>query len=99
MTDSIDDVLKRAISPRSVTEHGTLTQPRSYGVYALPHTAGATKRHRFGNHPVRMRELESEFGSCKLEYLFADRRDAMLVATTLSGTSLTRRPSGPLRGR
>ena len=99
MHDSINDILQRAISPRSVREVGALTEPRSYGVYTLPAAACETRSHRYGNHPVRMRELEKEFGSCELAYLFADRRDAMLVAGVLSGASLTRRSSGRLRRR
>ena len=99
MANSIEDVLKRAINPQSVRADGAFTLPRSYGVYALPASATVTRLHRYGNHPVRMRELESEFGNCKLEYLFTDRGDAMLVATTLSGMSLTPRSSGPRRGR
>jgi hypothetical protein len=32
-----------------------------------------------------MRELEGEFGSCKLEHLFTSREDAKAVALALSG--------------
>jgi len=81
---SVDHIIGRAISPSSVRPDGPLTHPRSYGVYSLP--PGAEGRSfRFGNHPVRMWELEREFGSCKLEYLFANREDAKLVVAALSG--------------
>lgn len=85
MTDSVGKIIERAISPRSVRADGPLTSPRSYGVYQLPQNSGATRRFRFGNHPVRMRELEIEFGSCKLEHLFRNREDARELALALSG--------------
>ena len=84
---SIEHIIKRAISPSSVRSDGYLTHPRSYGVYRIPSSAGSTRSFRFGNHPVRMRELEAEFGSCKLEHLFSTREDARVVALALSGTS------------
>jgi hypothetical protein len=85
MANSITNIIKRAISPGTVRSAGPLTVPRSYGVYLLPHNSGATRRFRFGNHPVRMRELEREFGSCKLEHLFLSRAEAMQVAASLNG--------------
>ena len=81
---SVDHIISRAISPASVRPDGSLTRPRSYGVYRMPPGAEG-RRCRFGNHPVRMWELEREFGSCKLEHLFANREDAKLVAAALSG--------------
>ena len=85
MPGAIDKIIERAINPRSVRADGALTSPRTYGVYQLPKASGATRRFRFGNHPVRMRELEIEFGSCKLEHLFRAREDARDVALALSG--------------
>lgn len=85
MPDSVAMIIQRAISPRSVRADGPLTSPQSYGVYKLPEASGATRRFRFGNHPVRMRELELEYGSCKLEHLFRTREDAKIVALSLSG--------------
>jgi hypothetical protein len=84
---AIDHIIQRAISPSAVRSDGYLTHPRSYGVYRIPSTSGSTRRFRFGNHPVRMRELEAEFGSCKLEHLFSSREDAKTVALALSGTA------------
>ena len=85
MPDSVEKAIERAINPRSVRADGPLTAPRSYGVYSLPLTAGATRRYRFGNHPIRMLELELEFGSCKLQHLFLARADAMAIAASLNG--------------
>lgn len=79
----IQEVIRRAISPSSVTPDGIYTSPKSYGVYSLPKSASG-RAFRFGNHPVRMNELESEFGSCKLEYLFRQRGDAKEVADHLA---------------
>ena len=79
------DLSTRAISPGSVKPDGSLTSPRSYGVYELQLSAGATRRYRLGNHPVRQFELEREFGSCKLVYLFRQRSDAVQMAALLNG--------------
>lgn len=81
---SIDRIITRSISPSSVSADGPLTYPRTYGVYRIPTSAGSTRRFRFGNHPIRQRELEIEFGSCQLEYLFTDREDAKAVAKDLA---------------
>lgn len=84
MRDSIKGIIQRAISPDSVRVDGRLTQPPSYGVYALPVNCGATNRYRVGNYPVRMRELEREFKRCTLEGLFLSRVDAIAVASSLN---------------
>lgn len=81
----IEHIITRAISPSSVRPNGRLTSPRSYGVYRIPTSADSTSSFRFGNYPVRQRELEREFGSCKLEYLFAERTDAKAVAQHQAG--------------
>lgn len=80
---SIDSIITRSVSPSSVSADGTLTYPRTYGVYRIPSSARSTRRFRFGNHPIRQRELENEYGSCHLEYLFMDREDAKAVAKEL----------------
>lgn len=81
---AVADILQRAIDIASVRPDGRgYTTPRSWGVYRLPPDAGATRRWRFGNHPVRQGELEREFGSCRLEYLFLARADAQAAAATL----------------
>lgn len=81
---SIPGIISRSISPSSVKADGQLTYPRTYGVYRIPTSAASTRRFRFGNHPIRQRELENEFGSCHLEYLFIDRDDAKAVAKDLT---------------
>lgn len=86
MSESITSIIRRGINPGSVRADGPLTLPRSYGVYQLPPKSGATRLFRFGNHPVRMRELEREFGSCRLEHLFSSRSDARQVAASLNGS-------------
>jgi hypothetical protein len=58
--------------------------PRSFGVYELPHSVLETRRFRLGNYPVRLRELEREFDTCKLLYLFLERGDAVAMASVLN---------------
>lgn len=76
----IDQIASRSVTPSQVRPDGQLTDPRTYGVYEVD-GAGRTRRFRFGNHPVRMQELEREFGACTLRYLFYKREDAKAMAT------------------
>ncbi|MES2939572.1 MAG: hypothetical protein V4864_17945 [Pseudomonadota bacterium] len=80
----IDDILARALSPSQVRFEGRLTLPRSWGVYELPGSAALTNRFRMGNHPIRMHELEREYGACRMRYLFASAEDAKAVAAHLA---------------
>jgi hypothetical protein len=84
MADKLQHILVRAIDPSRVVEDGPLTTPRSYGVYELPASIKGTRRWRFGNHPIRQRELAAEYGSAKLEGLFLERQDAATVARLLN---------------
>ena len=52
-----------------------LTIPRSYGVFELPDEASG-KTYRFGNYPIRMIELEREFGDVHLVCIYLDREKA-----------------------
>lgn len=79
---------QKTISPHAVRPDGMLTLPRSYGVYTLPASASGTLRYRYGNHPVRMTELEREFGSCQLCHLFLHREDAAAMADLLNREGL-----------
>ena len=74
----------RSVSPQSVRPDGPLTSPRTYGVYELSGAPKGTRRFRMGNHPVRMRELQAEFGGCKMLYLFVQRSDAVDMAAALN---------------
>jgi hypothetical protein len=82
---TFDNLIKRAVAPASVRPKGQLTEPRTYGVYEIPESAGAIRRFRMGNHPIRMIELEQEFKRCKLLYLFRVRSDAVLLAGHFNG--------------
>lgn len=84
-TGDLAALRSRAIEATDVLVDGSLTRPRSWGVYRLPAHAGATRVFRYGNHPVRMHELQREFGQCSLEALFLDREDARALAMALHG--------------
>lgn len=77
-------LLKHAISSDQVRIKGCLTEPRSYGVYALPLDRDGTRRFRFGNHPMRQQELKHAFGSCALYQLFLERKEAESLARWLN---------------
>jgi hypothetical protein len=83
-------LLSRAIDPNSVHDDPSspgLTTPRSYGVYDIAslHRTSCGRRFRYGNHPVRMRELAHEYGQATLIALFRDRDDAKSLADFLNG--------------
>lgn len=87
---TIETILQRAMSAGSLLPGGRLTLPRSYGVYEIPAWTNATTRFRIENHPIGMLELQSEFTSCTLLYLFLSRGDAVLVAAELNATKSDR---------
>ncbi|TRZ77731.1 MAG: hypothetical protein D4R93_01260 [Deltaproteobacteria bacterium] len=88
MRDSIEEIIRRAISPSCVRVKGRLTHPPSYGVYAIPANRGATRRYRFGNYPVRMQELEREYEHCTLKHLFLSRTDAIALSSMLNANKV-----------
>lgn len=47
------ELLSKAVTPPSFSVVGTLTAPRTYGVYQLKGQAKSGRTFRFGNHPVR----------------------------------------------
>lgn len=55
------------------------TIPRTFGVYRIvsANKRGASKEFRYGNHPIRQRELERDFGPVELIALYTDRTVAI----------------------
>ncbi|KRG45177.1 hypothetical protein ARC78_03040 [Stenotrophomonas pictorum JCM 9942] len=80
----LDDLIERAIDPSAVKLEGTLTNPPSFGVYAITNDEDGSTHYRFGNHPVRLHELEDKFGAAELEYLFLNREDAAAMTAALN---------------
>ena len=85
MGTTFEERIAIALVPEAAHACGAYTEPRSYGVYRLADDAGAVRRYRFGNHPVRQHELAREFGDCELVHLFLSRSDAEAVARHLNG--------------
>ena len=79
-----DALIRRSVSPSAVRDAGNYTVPRTYGVYKLSATRGTGRTYRFGNHPIRQRELVREHGAVRLEALFDDRSDAVELAALLN---------------
>lgn len=77
-------LMERAIDPSSLQPDRHLTLPRSFGVYEVPTSAKSTRRYRLGNHPVRQRELQQDFGRCAVLAVFLDRKDAVALAGELN---------------
>jgi hypothetical protein len=85
MTDSIQTIIRRAVNPADIRADGRYTDPLTYGVYQLPYASASASRFHQGNHPVRLQELEREFGACTLSFLFLSKEDAKAVASALNG--------------
>ena len=58
------------------------TTPKTYGTFSIPDefVNGRKKKYRFGNYPVRMKELKRYYGSVKFIALFENRDDAKALA-------------------
>ena len=85
MDKHIEELLSRAVDPSTLTADGHLTSPRSWGVYELHMTRGpSVRRFRFGNHPVRLRELEHDFGLVRTVAVFTSRTTAEEVQRLLN---------------
>ena len=80
---AIEAVLARAVAPHTLTADGSLTRPHSYGVYEVRNPPAGVTRYRFGNHPVRMRELIAEHQAINLIATFLTRDDALALAHLL----------------
>ncbi len=78
-------IVGRAIKPSDVVASGRYTEPATFGVYQLPYEATSPMRFHGGNHPIRMRELERDFGACTLTFLFLSKEDAEMMAAALNG--------------
>ncbi len=79
MTNSrLKDLDARAVSPTAVKVEGNYTAPRTWGVYKVEAFKNGQRGadYHLGNHPVRHRELEREFGAAELVRLFTSRADA-----------------------
>jgi hypothetical protein len=86
MSDRRKQLLAHAVPSSSITVAGNYTTPRTWGVYRITPDgpSKATARVRFGNHPVRQRELEAEFGVARLLALFKERAIAQDYARLLN---------------
>lgn len=60
---------------RADPDNGNYTIPRTYGVYRVASTGqgGTSRTYRYGNHPVRQKELERAFGAVELVALYRER--------------------------
>jgi hypothetical protein len=76
-----NELLAKVIKSTAFKIVGTLTRPRTYGVYRLKGNANSGRSFRFGNHPIRQRELINEHGTAEVIAVFFDRRDAEELAS------------------
>lgn len=84
--DAVKELLDACVSEASVQRVGSYTSPRTWGVYEIDvPAAGASRRYRLGNHPVRERELAAEFGKVKRIALFISRAQAEDLERLLNG--------------
>ena len=85
-TPAVEDLLAKAVAPSSLSLDGSYTRPRSWGVYEIapPESERATRRFRLGNHPIRERELLTEFGSVRVIAIYTSRTLAESLASLLN---------------
>jgi hypothetical protein len=79
-------LLSKSIAEKTIQidpNNKNYTSPRTYGVYEILETTDA-KRFRFGNHPVREKEVTREFESVKRVAIFLEREDAKALADFLN---------------
>lgn len=60
------------------------TNPRTWGTYDIFNNSEKSKRYRFGNHPVRMNELNREYKTCHVVAIFSSRELACELANLLN---------------
>jgi hypothetical protein len=71
-----ENMSQARLNPSSVKSDGRYTSPKTWGVYEVRRLLKG-KRFRFGNHPVRQRELIQEYGVIDLVgWLYRTRDDA-----------------------
>lgn len=82
----VKELLAVSIPVPSASVQGKYTTPRTWGVYEIAPSRdrGATRRFRFGNHPIRQRELELEFSDAGIVALFHERAFAEELARLLN---------------
>jgi len=78
------DLLALSIDPTQVRPNGTLTLPRTFGVYRLTGPRRHGRIYRFGNHPIRHQELINQHGGASLMALYTERRLAEELAALLN---------------
>jgi len=78
------DLLALSIAPSQVRAAGTLTIPKSFGVYRVTGARRDGRLYRFGNHPIRQHELINQYGGASLEALFTERKLAEDLASLLN---------------
>jgi len=81
-------LMKKSVNPKNYKidpSNSNWTKPRTWGTFLISDkTIGANKkRYRFGNYPVRMKELQKEYSSVELIALFEDKIDAEILADLL----------------
>ena len=79
-------LLALSVQETSLQSDGRYTKPRTWGVYELqPVQNTQTRKYRLGNHPIRQRELQAEFGQVRQMGLFTSRSIAEQLARRLNG--------------
>lgn len=81
---AVRQLVERAVDPRTLAPDGWYTSPRSYGVYEVDAPPAGVLTYHFGNHPVRQRELRSQYPKVRLVSVFLEREDAKALADLLN---------------
>ncbi len=80
-----EQLMAKAVNPKHYPidpDNPRWTIPRTWGTYSIPDefVYGLKRKYRCGNYPVRMKELERDYGSAEMIALFENRDDAKALA-------------------
>jgi len=83
-----EQLMTKSVNPKHYPtdpQHPSWTTPKTWGTYSLPDqfVSGRKRKYRYGNHPVRLKELKRDYDSVDLIALFENRDDAKLLADLL----------------
>jgi hypothetical protein len=86
-----EQLMARAVDPKYYPidpENPNWTKPRTYGTFSIPDEFVYHKKHRkyrCGNYPLRLIDLERDYGKVELIAVFENRDDAEALAELENG--------------
>jgi hypothetical protein len=83
-SDKQEALLLKSLKNSELVTDGKYTNPRTWGTYDICDNSKKSNRFRFGNHPVRMNELNRKYNTCHIVAIFSSRELACELANLLN---------------